>query len=100
MTLSLLYGFILPFAPYVLYAQLLGEHVTWRWSMWLALIYNVVAFVGLAFSYFPHSHTRAEGVRKRDVAKQVDFFGGFLSTGGIVLLCVFPSPCLACMASN
>ncbi|KAF2497804.1 putative major facilitator superfamily transporter [Lophium mytilinum] len=87
-TLALLYAFILPFAPYVLYAQLLGEHATWRWSIWLALIYNAVALAGLAFSYFPRSHLRAEGVRRRDLAREVDFFGGFLSTAGIVLFLV------------
>jgi hypothetical protein len=28
---------ILPFAPYLLYAQLLAKHATWRWGMWLCV---------------------------------------------------------------
>ncbi|OCK83985.1 MFS general substrate transporter [Lepidopterella palustris CBS 459.81] len=88
LTLSFLTAFILPFAPYVLYAQLLGEHATWRWSIWLSLIYNGLVLAGLVLFYFPHSHHRADGVRRKELIKEVDFMGGFLSISGIVLFLV------------
>ncbi|OCK74475.1 putative major facilitator superfamily transporter [Lepidopterella palustris CBS 459.81] len=89
LTLSLLTGFILPFAPYVLYAQLFGENATWRWGMWLSLIYNGLVLVGLITLYFPKSHHRADGVKRAQLHKELDLIGGFLSMSGIVLLQVF-----------
>jgi Fungal trichothecene efflux pump (TRI12) len=78
--------FIVPFCPYVLYAQLLATRVTWRWCMWIGLIYNALAFIGIAVSYFPVKyHARVAGAR-REIIKNIDFIGGLLSIAGFVLL--------------
>jgi hypothetical protein len=29
--------FILPFAPYLVYCELLGHYATWRWSFWIVV---------------------------------------------------------------
>lgn len=35
--LALVTGFVLPFTPYLLYAQLLSTYHTWRWGIWICL---------------------------------------------------------------
>ncbi|EXJ67400.1 uncharacterized protein A1O5_09413 [Cladophialophora psammophila CBS 110553] len=85
LALSLLTGFILPWAPYQLYSELLASHTTWRWTMWINLMYNALCFVGVLFTYFPESHHRADGIGKIEALKQLDFMGGFLSLSSVVL---------------
>ena len=80
--------FVLPFVPYVMYSQLLGTYHTWRWGIYICIIYNGVFFIGAALTYFPKSHTRAAGVRKRDILKRIDYGGGFFSVVGVTLLLV------------
>jgi hypothetical protein len=45
--------------------------------------------VGFILFYFPKSHNRAEGADKRQLFKEIDVVGGFLSISGIFLLYVF-----------
>jgi predicted MFS family arabinose efflux permease len=85
-SLALVVGSILPFTPYVMYAQLLSTHSTWRWTMWICLIYNAIVFVGLATTYFPKSHPRMEGFSKLMILKQIDYVGAGLSVVGITIL--------------
>jgi hypothetical protein len=42
--------------------------------------------VGFILFYFPKSHHRATGVERKQLLKEVDLVGGFLSVSGIVLL--------------
>jgi hypothetical protein len=35
--LALVTLFVLPFTPYLLYAQLLSTYHTWRWGLWICL---------------------------------------------------------------
>jgi hypothetical protein len=81
-------GFIIPFTPYVLYSQLLSVHATWRWSMWITLIYNGLVFLGIATTYFPQAHPRAEGFSKRKILSEIDYIGAALSIVGITILYV------------
>ncbi|CAK7200330.1 hypothetical protein SEUCBS139899_003021 [Sporothrix eucalyptigena] len=86
--LALMIVFLLPFTPYVLYAQLLSSRSTWRWCMWISLIYNGVVFLGLLFTYFPKAHPRMAGVTKRDILKQIDYVGAVLSIVGLTIFLV------------
>ncbi|KXS97771.1 hypothetical protein AC579_8823 [Pseudocercospora musae] len=90
-SLAVLTAFVLPFCPYVMYTELFttrGSHRTWRWGIWISLIYNAITLVGLAVFYFPHAHVRAEGMRFQQVLKRIDYVGGFLSITGLTLFLV------------
>jgi hypothetical protein len=71
-----------------MYSQLLSTYVTWRWGPWISLIYNGVTAIGLAATYFPQAHVRAEGFTKAEIIKRIDFLGGFLSITGLTLFLV------------
>ncbi|GIZ38100.1 hypothetical protein CKM354_000152400 [Cercospora kikuchii] len=90
-SLAVLTAFVLPFCPYVMYSELFstrGSNPTWRWGIWISLIYNGITLVGLALFYFPHAHVRAEGMSFGQVAKRIDYVGGALSITGLTLLLV------------
>jgi hypothetical protein len=84
--LALMVGNIILFSPYVMYAQLLSTRASWRWGMWISLIWNAVVFVGLATCYFPKAHPRMGGMSKVAILKQIDYIGAILSTVGICIL--------------
>jgi MFS family permease len=86
--LALVTGFVLPFTPYLLYAQLLSTYHTWRWGIWICLIWNGIWFAGILVLYFPQSQTRAKGAAAREILGKIDYVGGFLSITGLVLFLV------------
>ena len=86
--LGLVTGFVLPFTPYLLYAQLLSTYHTWRWGIWICLIWNGIWFVMIAILYFPQSQTRARGAAAKEILGKIDYLGGFLSIVGLVLFLV------------
>lgn len=53
--------------------------------MWISLICNGITAVGLAFTYFPVAHVRAEGLSTREILKRIYFISGALSIIGITL---------------
>jgi hypothetical protein len=71
-----------------MYSQLLSTYVTWRWGAWISLIYNGLTGLGLAVTYFPVAHVRAEGFSKRQILKRMDLLGAFLSIVGLTLFLV------------
>jgi len=79
-------GCIIPFTPYVIYSQLLSVYASWRYGMWISLIWNSLVFIGLASTYFPKSHPRMDGFSKREIFSQIDYLGAILSIVGITLL--------------
>jgi hypothetical protein len=88
-SLALVTAFVLPFCPYLLYVELWSHHdlkVGWRWGPWVALTYNGIVGLGLLFTYFPHTHTRAEGFSRMAILKRIDYVGGVLSITGLTLL--------------
>jgi MFS family permease len=87
-SLAALTAFVFPFTPYVMYSQLLSTYVTWRWGCWISLIYNAITAFGLAVTYFPQAHVRAEGFTRMEILKRIDFLGGFLSITGLTLFLV------------
>ncbi|OCT44607.1 putative major facilitator superfamily transporter [Cladophialophora carrionii] len=81
--------FICPFFPYVLYSQLLSAHATWRWGLWITVIYNGVFFGGVLLFYFPDSHILRKGTLSRaEIAKRIDYVGAVLSITGVILFLV------------
>ena len=79
---------IIPFCPYLMYSELLGTYHTWRWSIWICVIWNGISFVGIAIFYFPTSQTRAHGKSAKEIIGKIDFVGAFLSIVGLVLFLV------------
>lgn len=76
---------ILPFAPSVLWAQLIAYHSTWRY---VGLLCGLWAFIGLvltAFFYFPPPRVNSTGLSNKEIISQIDFIGGFLSISGLIL---------------
>ncbi|KAL3481710.1 major facilitator superfamily domain-containing protein [Aspergillus californicus] len=90
--LALVSGCLLPFTPYVLYSQLLSTHRTWRWGVWICLIWNGVWTLVIILFYFPQpSLSRTETSRSdmmKQTVKKIDVVGGVLSITGVVLLLV------------
>ncbi|KAF2130586.1 MFS general substrate transporter [Dothidotthia symphoricarpi CBS 119687] len=90
-SLAIVTAFVLPFCPYLMYVEMWSHHdktVGWRWGPWCALIFNGIVGIGLAFTYFPHNHTRAEGFSHMAILKRIDFVGGALSIIGLTLFLV------------
>jgi MFS family permease len=76
---------ILPFCPSVLWGQLIASRGSWRY---IGLICGVWAFIGMVLTavfYFPPPRALTVGMSRRQILKRVDFIGGFLSIGGILL---------------
>lgn len=86
--LALMIACILPFTPYVLYSQLIASSATWRWSIWLCLIYNGIVLAGLLLTYFPKGHPRMEGVTKKKIITRIDYVGALLSIVGLTIFLV------------
>jgi len=89
-SLAVLTAFVLPFCPYVLYAELFSHRTSqgWRWGAWISLVYNGITLLGLLLTYFPHAHLRTEGLSKMSVIRRIDFLGGLLSITGLTLFLV------------
>lgn len=76
---------IIPFCPSVLWAQLIAYHSTWRYC---GLICGIWAFIGLvltAIFYFPPPRVNSQGLTRREIIRQIDYVGGFLSIPGMLL---------------
>ncbi|OCT47870.1 putative major facilitator superfamily transporter [Cladophialophora carrionii] len=86
--LALVTLFVLPFAPYLLYAQLLSTYHTWRWGIWICLIWNGLWWVIIFIVYFPESQIRAKGQAAKAILKRIDYIGGALSIMGLTLILV------------
>ncbi|KAL3493572.1 fungal trichothecene efflux pump [Aspergillus germanicus] len=76
---------IAPFAPSVLWAQLIADAGNWRHVGAFCTAWSGLAFVITAFFYFPPPRVNSEGLSRADVVKRIDFVGGFLSITGLIL---------------
>lgn len=76
---------IVPFCPSVLWGQLIAYHAGWRWCGLLCGIWISIGFFMTLFFYFPPPRVNSAGLSRSDIVKQIDFVGGFLSIGGMVL---------------
>ncbi|KAF3046268.1 hypothetical protein E8E11_000634 [Didymella keratinophila] len=76
---------IIPFCPSVLWAQLIASHSSWRW---IGLWCGVWAFIGLVLTvifYHPPPRVNSMGMSRKQVLAEIDYIGGFLSVGGMIL---------------
>lgn len=76
---------ILPFCPSALWAQLIVKDAGWRWNGLLVGIWNFVGLVLLLVFYRDPPTLIKKGDARKEVLRQVDYVGGFLSTVGILL---------------
>lgn len=85
--LAICTAFLFPFTPYVLYSQLIATRSTWRWTIWLCLIYNAIFGLGIVAFFFPQSNT-VKKAPAREVLGKIDYIGAVLSIAGISLFLV------------
>ncbi|KAL2820023.1 major facilitator superfamily domain-containing protein [Aspergillus granulosus] len=76
---------IAPFAPSVLWAQLIADAGNWRHVGAFCTAWSGLAFLITAVFYFPPPRVNSEGLSRAEVVKRIDFIGGFLSITGLIL---------------
>lgn len=76
---------IIPFCPSVLWSQLIAYHAGWRWCGLLCGVWVSIGFFLTLFFYFPPPRPNSLGLSRREILAQIDYLGGFLSIGGMVL---------------
>lgn len=76
---------ILPFAPSVLWGQLIASHSGWRYCGALCGAWAAVGFVITAIFYFPPPRVNSQGLTNKEILSQIDYIGGFLSISGMLL---------------
>ena len=76
---------ILPFMPSVIYVLQLQADDSWRWSMLIVALWNLVGLVGLFFCYKPPHRHNVENLTRSDILKRIDYVGAFLSIGGVAI---------------
>jgi hypothetical protein len=76
---------IAPFAPSVLWAQLIADAGSWRHVGAFCAAWSGLGLIITALFYFPPPRVNSEGLSRAEVIKRIDFVGGFLSIGGLIL---------------
>ena len=76
---------ILPFAPSVLWAQLIAQHSSWRWVGLLCALWSFVGLVMVVIFYHPPPRVNSNGLTRRQVLARVDYVGGLLSISGVII---------------
>ncbi|OQV00814.1 hypothetical protein CLAIMM_06262 [Cladophialophora immunda] len=79
---------IAPFAPYLIYCELLSTKASWRWCVWIITIWTGLFWVLAAAFYFPLRPFRTRGVKTAAILKRMDWIGGALSIVGVTLVLV------------
>ncbi|KAA8906716.1 putative MFS drug efflux pump [Sphaerosporella brunnea] len=76
---------IVPFCPSILWGQLIAAKHGWRYIGLLCGVWGAIGFFATLFFYFPPSRPNSTGLTRRQTLARIDFVGGFLSIGGMVL---------------
>ncbi|KAL2830231.1 fungal trichothecene efflux pump [Aspergillus cavernicola] len=76
---------IAPFAPSVLWAQLIADAGSWRHVGAFCAGWSGLGLIITALFYFPPPRVNSEGLSRSEIFKRVDFVGGFLSIVGLIL---------------
>ncbi len=76
---------IAPFAPSVLWAQLIADASSWRHVGAFCGAWSALGVLITAFFYFPPPRVNSEGLSRAEIISRVDFVGGFLSIVGLIL---------------
>ncbi|KAL3441402.1 major facilitator superfamily domain-containing protein [Aspergillus insuetus] len=75
---------ILPFCPSVLWAQMIAKASSWRFVGIVVGVWNFIGLLLVGICYKPPRNSSLN--RKRmEILREVDYIGGFLSTGGVLL---------------
>ncbi|CAK7198281.1 hypothetical protein SEUCBS139899_000941 [Sporothrix eucalyptigena] len=77
----------LPFAPGSLYGTLIAE-TSWRYCACFIAIWNLITVVLVFLFYNPPPRTNSAGLTWQQKLKHIDFIGGFLMSGGLVMFLV------------
>lgn len=76
---------ILPFAPCVLWGQLIAYHAGWRYVGLLCGGWSGIGLVATLIFYHPPPRINSKGLGKMQIIRRIDFVGGILSISGMVL---------------
>ncbi|KAL4793991.1 fungal trichothecene efflux pump-domain-containing protein [Aspergillus venezuelensis] len=76
---------IAPFAPSVLWAQLIADAGSWRHVGAFCAGWSGLGLIITALFYFPPPRINSEGLTRSEIIGRVDFIGGFLSIVGLIL---------------
>ncbi|OBT41957.1 hypothetical protein VE00_07510 [Pseudogymnoascus sp. WSF 3629] len=76
---------ILPFAPSVLWSQLIAQHTSWRWVGLLCGLWSFIGLVMVVIFYHPPPRINSNGLTRRQVLARVDYVGGLLSISGVII---------------
>ncbi|KAL4936737.1 hypothetical protein BDV06DRAFT_227604 [Aspergillus oleicola] len=76
---------IAPFAPSVLWAQLIADAGSWRHVGAFCAGWSGLGLIITALFYFPPPRINSEGLTRSEIIGRVDFVGGFLSIVGLIL---------------
>lgn len=75
---------ILPFAPSVVWAQLIVRASSWRYVGAFVAAWNAVGAILLFIFYWPPPRLNMVGYSRREILKRIDYVGGFLSIVGVL----------------
>ncbi|KAL6239566.1 hypothetical protein BDW75DRAFT_250411 [Aspergillus navahoensis] len=76
---------IAPFAPSVLWAQLIADSGSWRHVGAFCASWSGLGLIITAIFYFPPPRVNSEGLTRAEIVGRIDFVGGFLSIVGLIL---------------
>ncbi|BCS17609.1 putative MFS drug efflux pump [Aspergillus puulaauensis] len=76
---------IAPFAPSVLWAQLIADASSWRHVGAFCGAWSALGLLITALFYFPPPRVNSEGLSRAEIISRVDFVGGILSIVGLIL---------------
>lgn len=76
---------IVPFCPSVLWGQLIAYHASWRWVGLFCALWAFIGLVITAIFYFPPPRVNSQGLSRKEILRQIDYVGGFLSVVGMIL---------------
>ncbi|GAM87545.1 hypothetical protein ANO11243_055710 [Dothideomycetidae sp. 11243] len=75
---------IIPFAPSVLWAELIVQASKWRYVGAFIAGWNGVGLILLALCYWPPPRSNSVGLSRREILRHIDYVGGALSIGGVM----------------
>jgi len=82
---SLMIFTIIPFCPSVMWGQLIASRSSWRYlAVWCGLWAGVGLVLTIVF-YHPLPRINSEGLTRKQILARIDYVGGVLSIGGILL---------------
>ena len=76
---------ITPFCPSILYAQLITRDSSWRYVGLFCGLWTFIGLISTIVFYFPPQRVNSAGYSRRKIASRIDFVGGLLSIGGVLL---------------